>query len=188
MTGPLSQETLQNGIRDKIDRICILLNCMQHDFCLGLREDHRKEIENLQNRIGETFANWYSLHGATLKSWNDVGLWINLWTICYSYQCIFLVQINSVARLALTSLESGFHLYIKMAILGQNRDPSIQLSCLQHGSSRTTLANLASTVSFGYKFHTLNGHFVNKYLQLRGCAGELLRIHQSAVSFALIPL
>lgn len=44
MTGPLSQETLQNGIREKTDTICILLNSMQYDFCLGLKEDHRKEI------------------------------------------------------------------------------------------------------------------------------------------------
>lgn len=95
---------------------------------------------------------------------------MNPWTICYSYQCIFLVQINSVARLALTSLESGFHLYRKMAILGQNKDPSIQLSCLEHSSSRATLANLASTASFGNKFHTLNV----KYLQLRVGAVKLV--------------
>lgn len=127
------------------------------------------------------FANWNSLHGATLKSWNYAGLWINLWTICYSYWCIFLAQINSVARLALTSLESGFHLYIKMAILGQNQDPAAQLSCLQHSSSGTAPANLASTVSLGSKFHTLNMHFV-KYLQLR----EVVFKYQSAGS--LIPL
>lgn len=133
------------------------------------------------------FANWHSLHGATLKSWNDVGLQINLWIICYSYQCIFLAQTNSVARFALTSLELGFHLYIKMAILGQNKDPSIQLSRLQHSSSRTTLANLASTVSFGNKFHTLDVRFV-KYLQLSMCWRTHLGIYQSAVPFSLIPL
>lgn len=127
------------------------------------------------------FANWNSLHGATLKSWNYAGLWINLWTICYSYWCIFLAHINSVARLALTSLELGFHLYIKMAILGQNQDPAAQLSCLQHSSSGTTPANLAFTASLGSKFHTLNTHFV-KYLQLR----EVVFKYQSAGS--LIPL
>lgn len=126
------------------------------------------------------FANWNSLHGATLKSWNYAGLWINLWTICYSYWCIFLAQINSVARLALTSLESGFHLYIKMAILGQNQDPAIQLSYLQHGSSGATPANLASTVSLGSKFHSLNRHFM-KYLQLR----EVIFEYQSAGPLSL---
>lgn len=86
-----------------------------------------------------------------------------------------------MARLALTSLESGFHLYIKVAILGQNQDPAIQLSCLQHGSSGTTPANLASTVFLASKFHTLNMHFV-QYLQLR----EVVFEYQSAGS--LIPL
>lgn len=126
------------------------------------------------------FANWNSLHGATLKSWNYAGLWIYLWTICYSYWCIFLAQINSVARLALTSLKSGFHLYIKMAILGQNQDPAIQLSYLQHSSSGATPANLASTVSLGNKFHSLNMHFV-KYLQLR----EVIFEYQSAGPLSL---
>lgn len=129
------------------------------------------------------FANCNSFHGATLKSWNYAGLWINLWTICYSYWCIFLAQINSVARLALTSLESGFHLYKKMAILGQNQDRAAQLSCLQHSSSGTTPASLASTVSLGSKYHTLNMHLV-KYLQLR----EVIFKYQPAGSLTPLAL